>query len=198
MRAQDCAGWFGKIPSAGDFITRGLPRNFVEPWDEWLSSELSAARRSFGERWARVYRRAPLWCFVLGEGVIDARVWLGVLVPSFDRVGREFPLTIAFGSDSHASGTGPQWWTQLAAIGRRAVARDGSAALLDEGLVGLIGAAGACERGSVALDSVVSPPGEGLSRWWHGEEQGRSGKQPRVAPGLPREELFLELLTLCS
>ena len=37
-------GWFGKIPALGDFVTRHLPPSFVQPWDEWLSAELSEAR----------------------------------------------------------------------------------------------------------------------------------------------------------
>jgi type VI secretion system protein ImpM len=197
MRAHSCAGWFGKIPSAGDFIARGLPRSFVEPWDEWLSSELSQAQRALGAHWPQSYRRAPPSCFVLGEGVVEARVWFGVLLPSFDRVGRDFPLTIAFGSNSQVIAVRPEWWIQLAAAGRRAAAPDGSAALLDEALAGLIRDAGA--RATARPDSagLVSIPDQGLSRWWPVEE-GRGGREPRVSQGLPRGELFLELLAVCS
>jgi len=192
MTVHDCAGWFGKIPSTGDFITRGLPRSFLGPWDQWLSSELSQAQRSLGDLWAESYRRAPPSCFALGEKVIDARVWSGVLVPSFDRVGREFPLTLAFGSAARVIAAGREWWTQLAAIGRAAAAPAGSAALLSQGLAGLIAFRGERETGNAASESIVSVPGEGLSRWWS-EEEDRSG-DPWMTEGLPMGAQFLDLL----
>ena len=36
-------GFFGKLPSHGDFLSRRLPRSFVDPWDSWLQSR--TARR---------------------------------------------------------------------------------------------------------------------------------------------------------
>lgn len=197
--SHECAGWFGKIPSVGDFLTRGLPRSFIEPWDEWLSFELSQAERAVGERWPQTYARASVSCFVLGPRVIDARLWCGVLVPSFDRVGRQFPLTIAFGSTSHVRAAGGrQWWSQLARAGRRAAAPGGTPVLLEEALAGLIRAEAA--RGPAwdqeGSDSGAGSPGEGLSSWWPVEEQGGSERAARVIAGLPRSELFVELLTV--
>ena len=93
----DRPGWFGKIPSLGDFATRRLPGSFVEPWDEWLSAELSEARFVLGDTWPAIYEQAPISCFSLGLGTVDDHTWHGILVPSFDRVGRQFPLTIALG-----------------------------------------------------------------------------------------------------
>ena len=35
-------GLFGKLPSTGDFVTRGLPAGFLRVWDAWLSRHLAA------------------------------------------------------------------------------------------------------------------------------------------------------------
>jgi len=54
-------GWFGKIPALGDFVTRHLPPSFVQPWDEWLSAELSEARLLLADTWAETYQQAVAW-----------------------------------------------------------------------------------------------------------------------------------------
>lgn len=88
-------GWFGKLPSVGDFVTRRLPPSFVKPWDLWLQTGMSESRRRLGERWVDVYLTFPVWRFLLPTGTLDATAWAGVLMPSVDRVGRYFPLTLA-------------------------------------------------------------------------------------------------------
>ena len=87
-------GWFGKLPGMGDFASRRLPEPFRNAWDRWLQHGLTRLRAR-REDWTERYLQAPLWCFVLGEGVIGAGGWLGVMMPSVDGVGRYFPFTIA-------------------------------------------------------------------------------------------------------
>lgn len=89
------AGLFGKLPIRGDFLTRRLPPPFVERWDDWLQTALSESRRRLEDEWLDCYLVAPLWRFAMLPGTIDARAYAGVLVPSVDRVGRYFPLTLA-------------------------------------------------------------------------------------------------------
>ena len=88
-------GYFGKLPCIGDFATRRLPRSFVQPWDDWLQCALPACRDMLGPCWLDVYLASPFWRFVLAPGVCGPEVWRGVLMPSMDRVGRPFPLTVA-------------------------------------------------------------------------------------------------------
>ncbi len=92
-------GWYGKLPTLGDFASRRLEDDFVEPWDLWLAGALQAQRNGLGEAWLDAYRRSPPWRFLLTPGVIGGAaagvVFAGVLVPSADRVGRHFPLTLA-------------------------------------------------------------------------------------------------------
>ena len=95
LAPMHCVGWFGKIPSVGDFVTRRLPPSFVRPWDQWLQTGMSESRRRMGERWVDVYLTFPVWRFLLPVGVLGSTAWTGVLMPSVDRVGRYFPLTLA-------------------------------------------------------------------------------------------------------
>ena len=87
-------GWWGKLPGMGDFAHRRLPDEFRHAWDRWLQGGLAQLRSRHAD-WADRYLQAPLWCFVLGEGVMGDSPWIGVLMPSVDSQGRHFPLTLA-------------------------------------------------------------------------------------------------------
>ena len=96
MNAPDCGtGFFGKVRSHGDFVTRRLPVSFIRPWDNWLQTALQASREELGHAWLNTYLNSPIWRFVLAPGACSAQAWAGVLMPSVDKVGRYFPLTIA-------------------------------------------------------------------------------------------------------
>lgn len=88
-------GFYGKLASRGDFVSRGLPQGFIQPWDTWLAAGLHVSQRQLGEDWLNVYLVSPLWRFLLAAGVCGPDAVIGVLMPSIDRVGRYFPLTIA-------------------------------------------------------------------------------------------------------
>ena len=88
-------GFYGKVPSLGDFVTRRLPTELIAPWDQWLQKCLAASHAQLGDRWLDRYLNSPLWRFALSPGVAGQTPWVGVLMPSVDRVGRYFPLTLA-------------------------------------------------------------------------------------------------------
>lgn len=88
-------GFFGKIPSLGDFVTRDLPREFLDTWDEWLQRSVADSKAALGDAWLNTYLTSPIWRFVLLPGVCGERGWAGIMTPSVDRVGRYFPLTFA-------------------------------------------------------------------------------------------------------
>jgi len=88
-------GFFGKVTSHGDFVSRRLPPSFIEKWDAWLQTSLLASREKLGQSWLETYLTSPIWRFALSADVVDGAAWAGVLMPSVDRVGRHFPLTIA-------------------------------------------------------------------------------------------------------
>ena len=180
-----CGGWFGKIPARGDFITRNLPASFVEPWDEWLCAELSAARVQLAQAWDAIWRDAPVLCFSLGERVPDDRPWLGVLVPSFDRAGRQFPLTLCVSPQRCVSGTrAPEWWDALAALGLRALARDSAPETLDSGLARFVT--------TPLVYETSTDAGPGTSCWWTWRD-GHAGRQQRFSH-LPHGACFRGLL----
>jgi type VI secretion system protein ImpM len=193
----ECPGWFGKIPSLGDFASRRLPLSFVKPWDEWLSTELSDARCALAQEWAEIYARAPISCFSLQPRTVDDHAWFGIVVPSYDRVGRQFPLTIARSLPPPATGTGAQrWWARLLAIGQRALEPGCGADEVDEALAALVGdesAADVAAPGSTpphaAAPSTVPNAAvlaEGMSAWRRASPEGAADLASDMCSGLPR------------
>ncbi len=89
------AGFFGKLPARGDFVSRNLSPGFVRAWDAWLSASLADGRRALADTFLQRYLLAPVWRFALAPGLAGANGWIGVLATSVDAVGRCFPLTIA-------------------------------------------------------------------------------------------------------
>jgi len=87
-------GLYGKLPAYGDFIFRNLNSSFITPWDEWLQHFISGSQEQMSEDWLDIYLTSPIWRFVLSPGVIDNNMWAGLLMPSVDRVGRYFPITL--------------------------------------------------------------------------------------------------------
>ena len=88
-------GFYGKVASRGDFIERNLTKDFQRGWDAWLSAGLQSSQIQLGESWLDAYLTSPLWRFALAPGVCGGEAMAGVLMPSIDRVGRYFPLTVA-------------------------------------------------------------------------------------------------------
>lgn len=90
----EASGWYGKLPSTGDFASRRLPHEFIEAWDQWLAQGLADWQAREAD-WLTHYLQGPSWRFLISPGVIGAEAWAGVLMPSVDQVGRYFPLCIA-------------------------------------------------------------------------------------------------------
>lgn len=88
-------GFFGKLPSQGDFVSRRLPWDFTETWDAWLQAGLAQARERLGTAWLPAYLNAPVWRFALAPGLAGPSAWAGLWFASVDRVGRHFPMTVA-------------------------------------------------------------------------------------------------------
>jgi type VI secretion system protein ImpM len=87
-------GFYGKLPCHGDFLRRRASDAFVEAWDAWLQACMSASRDALGDRWLDVYLTSPAWRFVCAAGACGPVPVIGLMVPSVDRVGRYFPLTV--------------------------------------------------------------------------------------------------------
>ncbi|MFC1750629.1 type VI secretion system-associated protein TagF [Pseudomonadota bacterium] len=102
MASFSSAGFYGKIPNLGDFVCRRLPkRPFVETWDDWLQNVIAQSKEELGGQWLNIYLTSPIWRFALSEGICGPNPWMGVMIPSVDKVGRYFPLTIAVSLPRH-------------------------------------------------------------------------------------------------
>jgi len=88
------AGWFGKLPATGDFVSRRLPGEFVSAWDGFLGDAIAGSKALLGDLWLDHYLASPIWQFVVFPPLCGPGAWVGLMMPSVDRVGRYFPLTI--------------------------------------------------------------------------------------------------------
>ncbi|HEY2433464.1 MAG TPA: type VI secretion system-associated protein TagF [Vicinamibacterales bacterium] len=87
-------GFYGKLPSHGDFLRRRVSDAFVDAWDGWLRECLASSQTALGGRWLDVYLTSPAWRFACAAGACGPLPVLGVVAPSVDQVGRYFPLTL--------------------------------------------------------------------------------------------------------
>ena len=97
MDAPAEVGFYGKLPSHGDFLRRRVSDAFVSAWDRWLQEGMAATRAALGDRWLEVYLTSPVWRFACAAGACGPQPVVGVMAPSVDRVGRYFPMTIVAG-----------------------------------------------------------------------------------------------------
>lgn len=95
MNDKFVPGFYGKLLCRGDFITRGLSKNFVQPWDTWLQQSLVSSRERLSETWVDIYLVSPIWHFMLSANICGGSSWMGLMMPSVDKVGRYFPFTLA-------------------------------------------------------------------------------------------------------
>jgi type VI secretion system protein ImpM len=169
-------GVFGKLPVMGDFLDRGLPRDAVDRWHAWLVAGLASARAELGARFEPAYMAAPVWRFVApGLGLT------GVLLPSVDAVGRQFPLTLAAvlpaDPDPLALVEAEGWFETLEDAGRAGLALDGAPAPWITAVTGLAGprparSAGPPPDGWQALDAAITGAAAALRRTLAGRAAG--------------------------
>ncbi|MFN7570262.1 MAG: type VI secretion system-associated protein TagF [Betaproteobacteria bacterium] len=88
-------GFFGKLPSAGDFVGRGWSPGLRDGLDLLVRGALGALATE-GKSLADVMPKAPGLALAVRPGVLAATGFTGVMVPSSDRVGREFELCVGF------------------------------------------------------------------------------------------------------
>jgi type VI secretion system protein ImpM len=75
-------------------LSRNLQRDFIDSWDTWLGSAMAASKEHLGDSWLNHYLTSPLWRFALAPGLCGRYNCFGIMMPSVDRVGRYFPLTL--------------------------------------------------------------------------------------------------------
>jgi type VI secretion system protein ImpM len=88
-------GYFGKTRHRGDFVRFNLPQSFTKVWDDWLQQLILDGEQHHQNEWKSLYDNAPAHRFVLSAGIAGSQMWLGMLLPSQDKVGRRFPFCLA-------------------------------------------------------------------------------------------------------
>ncbi|WP_295472325.1 type VI secretion system-associated protein TagF [uncultured Pseudomonas sp.] len=205
-------GFYGKLASRGDFVSRGLPQSFIQPWDQWLAAGMTTSRQQLGEAWLQAYLVSPLWRFVLAPGICGPHAVAGVLMPSIDRVGRYFPLTVAVALPSGSSLSpwlhDDLWFEQAEALMLDSLEADSRFEAFEAGLQTLaVPATEPCVATEVdaslqrfdassapaRLAALVENGYAGSSLWWgRGNEQVRPGLWR--CPGLPAASDFARAL----
>ena len=90
---RTAAAWFGKLPSAGDFVGRRMPHAMESEWDQWMRAGLDQLRHEGGANWQESFVQCPMWFFITPtqtRGGLAA----GAIAPSIDRVGRYYPIVV--------------------------------------------------------------------------------------------------------
>jgi type VI secretion system protein ImpM len=214
-------GFFGKLPARGDFVCRRLPRDFTDPWDGWLQDAVAMSSQQLGQAWLDTYLTAPIWRFLLSRGVCGERPMLGVMMPSVDRVGRYFPLTMAVTIGESAAPartmlTGGPWFEEVEKLALSALEDDTDLDRLDQEAESIAPPAGdesssatyhaeravsvvlGSDRGVAAsaadvMDGLLALIAGRYTLWWtSGSEQ--FAPSLVVAEGLPAVERFAALL----
>jgi type VI secretion system protein ImpM len=215
-------GFFGKIPSHGDFVTRDLPRGFLDGWDAWLQACIAESKKQLGDGWLDVYLTSPIWRFGLVAGVCGPQAWAGILMPSVDRVGRYFPLTIAApvqgqATPLHLPASADPWFEALESAAlraldddrfdanalREALARAGepsvaagrgetASAMGKAWSLGVVGVQGG-EIAAALAHTLVTRAAPSYSLWW---TPGAADAQPAAVAvaALPEPACFVDLL----
>lgn len=192
-------GFYGKVASRGDFVSRGLPESFIRPWDAWLAAGLHTSRQQLGDDWLSAYLISPLWRFALASGVCGVDAVVGVSMPSVDRVGRYFPLTVAQLIEPEQSlaalVSGPEDWFEHVEALLLATLEEGADFTQFEGAVAALGSLPTTSTQPVHQVANLQYSGaadprsrqqmladlacDGVSLWW-----GKGSE--RIAPGLMR------------
>ncbi len=175
-------GFYGKIPARGDFVRSGLPRGFIDSWDDWLRQMMDGSRQIVGAPWVDAWMEAPIWSFRLPRNVCGPDHVMGVFMPSVDRAGRYFPLTIACVSDTAL----PDGWLATAqAAGLAALELD----LDPDGMTRMLTDAPPPD----VFPPMVLHPAETTCSWWT-EGAPRVPAWSFATPALPGSTVFARMI----
>ncbi|GBQ90540.1 hypothetical protein AA23498_0907 [Acetobacter nitrogenifigens DSM 23921 = NBRC 105050] len=93
-------GYYGKLPSRGDFLRGGLPDDMNDRLHDWITHQIAGSRERLGDAFEEVWHAAPFWHFTITSGRLSPNCAVtGVWAPSVDKVGRCFPFVLAIVHD---------------------------------------------------------------------------------------------------
>ena len=95
-------GLFGKMPSTGDFVSRGLSPRLCEGLDHLLQASLLAATSEGLDRSELMAHSVPIM-LAIRPGALCESGFQGLWYPSCDRVGRVFPMCVGLETAADSS-----------------------------------------------------------------------------------------------
>mgnify|MGYP000283051684 CR=1 FL=1 len=136
------SGYFGKLPARADFVIGACPGGFLRLWEPFLIGGLAQSRLDLKDAWEEAYMTMPVWRFWLkpsGNGGGLATAVAGAFMPSVDRVGRQFPLTVVapFGAGDERDEPAEDWYDDVEAVLLKALAEDAELSDFQEAVAGL-------------------------------------------------------------
>lgn len=224
---QNEFGYFGKLPTVGDFIHQVLPQDFANGFHEWLQLSMAQTRESLGDEFLTYYLNCPSWKFITSPGVCGAQAVAGITIPSVDQVGRYFNFTLA---TVLPLDTDPIAYVMANRAGFKAVellaldildsdysteqvemkvretslqfhslqpARNEVETKTDHLHISLDRPVPFADQASTLLSHLLAEKLGDFSVWWYGQE-GQTMSKMVVCQGMPSTDVYEQLLTLDS
>lgn len=139
---RNLTGYFGKLPDRADFVTGSCPDGFLNLWEPFLIHGLGQSRQELGGDWEDAYMTMPVWRFWMKSSVPDgtpSACLAGALMPSVDKVGRKFPLTVVGSSEGGDDDCRPSgaWYDSVEDVLLGALGEDATLKEFQEAVAGL-------------------------------------------------------------
>lgn len=96
-------GFFGKLPSFGDFIYRGVSADLSKSIDSWIMQSIEESKGCLKDSWQNMYFNSPIWRFTTSPGILSENTVTGLVMPSVDKSGRCYPFTIIIEADKNVN-----------------------------------------------------------------------------------------------
>ena len=180
-------GYYGKLPSNGDFVSQDLPRGVEDALDGWLRACVRESQQAMGGAWLDAFLVAPPWRAAIGAGVLGPDPAALVMIPSVDRVGRYFPLALIAplpgwgGTAAAIASSLGAWYASAERLALATLSPDFARHALDAGLA---------EPALTETQEPGAPPRgeeEAATLWWTA-----GGAAPRRHAGMPDPARFHE------
>jgi type VI secretion system protein ImpM len=206
--AAAASGWYGKVPSAGDFVARRVTGAFCDAWGRWLQQVLEGSRARLGAPWLEHFLSMPAWRFVLAGGLVTPGAWAGVMVPSVDAVGRYFPLAVTSALPAERVDVvatllaARSWFDEMEQIAVSAIAPRADMGALDAAVAARPfcaqwlrgGAEDELHGGTAQCFQPAEWRGEAPRAAWLAEPSDIFGRTLLVGDALPRAEAFCAMM----
>ncbi|NSX53726.1 type VI secretion system-associated protein TagF [Parasulfitobacter algicola] len=186
------SGYFGKIPTHGDFVSNYMDRSFITRLDDWLQACIRESQSQLEDGWLDAYLVSPVWRIAF-----PAKVWgplpvLAVMMPSVDRVGRYFPLVLTTTLPqpkitAKRLRSADYWFNQAERLVLSTLEQDFSLPAFDAAAQQL----SPPSTYKIIDDQPYEPGEDPLSvSWWTKD----TIRRPIITPGLPKPEEFKKFL----